>query len=87
MSSSNFSTKPDSLFLISVRDYVGHEYMGMFEDMMRMFVIQITMQLLLFFTDSSKFPFFTAEFTIFLIYIIIAVMLYWLIFKKIVAFQ
>lgn len=63
------------------------EYALMIQDLVRMFVIQFSIQFMLFLTDSERYAFFSAEFAILLIYIAIAVMIYWLLFRKLVSFE
>lgn len=77
----------DALYTVDITKFIGAEYVDMFNDMARFVIIQIAIQLMLFIMDSSKFPFFSGDFFILLLFIIIGVMLYWLIFKKIVSFK
>lgn len=62
------------------------DMLRMTEDLVRMFIIQLTIQCLLYMTDPTHYALFTPEFIVLLIYILIAIMLYWLIFKKVVQF-
>lgn len=88
---SNFETfsesQGSSLYEINVSKLVGSEYVGMFNDMARFITIQIAIQLMLYTMSPNKFGFFTADFMMLLLFIVIGVMLYWLVFKKIVSFK
>lgn len=75
-----------SVYAIHLSKNLSPDMVRMVEDLVRMFVIQVTIQFLLYLTDSCQYKFFTPEFIVLLIYILIAVMLYWLIFKKVVTF-
>lgn len=76
-----------SLYSFDVSKRLGGEYVNMFNDVARFLVIQITIQFLLTLTDSTKQSFFSAEFAILLMYLTIGVLVYWLVFKKIVEFR
>ena len=85
-SSATMNSNNTSFYSVTLSDKMGPDMMRMIEDLVRMLVIQVTIQFLLFLTDSCNYAFFTPEFIVLLIYIAIAVMLYWLIFKKIIQF-
>lgn len=76
-----------SLFEIDITNSLGGEYVEMFNDITRFIIIQFGIQFMLFTTDPEKFPFFTSEFIILLMFIIIGVMFYWLVLRKIVKFK
>jgi len=76
-----------SLFEIDITNNLGSEYIEMFNDITRFIMIQFGIQFMLFTTDPEKFPFFTSEFFILLMFIIIGVMFYWLVLRKIVQFK
>lgn len=59
------------------------EYIEYVSDVIRMVLIQIMIQFL-YFVDGD--PFFTADFILLVIYIILGVSFYWLVFKKLVTF-
>ena len=75
-----------SIFHVHISKYMGTEYIGMFNDMARFLTIQIAIQMMLYTLDPAKFAFFSSDFMMLLIFIIVGVLLYWLIFKKIVSF-
>jgi heme/copper-type cytochrome/quinol oxidase subunit 4 len=73
----------DSLYTFKLPN---KEYVGMLDDISRMIVIQISIQFLYFINNKDNEGFFTLEFVLLLIYIILGVCLYWLIFKKTISF-
>jgi heme/copper-type cytochrome/quinol oxidase subunit 4 len=62
------------------------EYVGMMDDIARMIVIQFTIQFLYFINNKEGEGFFTLDFFLLLVYIVLGVCIYWLIFKKTVSF-
>jgi hypothetical protein len=75
-----------TLFKYDISNVFGKEYVDVFHDISRMLVIQFTIQLLMYMTFSEHNHFFTSEFLIMCIYIVLGVMVYWLIFKKVITF-
>jgi len=78
--------KDKSIFHLQITKYMGAEYIGMFNDMARFITIQIAIQMMLYTMDPVKFAFFSSDFMMLLLFIIVGVLLYWLIFKKLVSF-
>jgi heme/copper-type cytochrome/quinol oxidase subunit 4 len=74
----------DSFYIINVPN---KEYIELINDICRMIIIQITVQFLFFINSPSEVEFFAAEFILLVIYIVLAVCLYWLIFRKLVTFK
>lgn len=72
----------DSLYVV---DVPYKEYILMIDDMLRVVCIQVAIQLMLFASGDSQF--FTAEFIMLVIYIVLGVALYWLVAKKLVVFK
>lgn len=73
-----------SLYVI---DVPKKEYLPMIDDIARMIMIQFSIQLLLFATNPEENQFFSADFILLLIYIVLGVCLYWLVFKRLVIFR
>lgn len=73
----------DSLYTLSLP---SKEYVGMMDDIARMIIIQFTIQFLYFINNKEGEAFFTLDFFLLLVYIVLGVSLYWLIFKKAVSF-
>jgi heme/copper-type cytochrome/quinol oxidase subunit 4 len=74
-----------ALFTIDVTSKFGSEYIIMFEDICRMILIQITIQLM-FYMSMPERQFLSDEFILLVLYIILGVCLYWLVFKNIIKF-
>ena len=64
---------------------VPENYIPIIEDVVRMVLIQITIQLLTSFGENIQF--FSSEFILLIIYIILGVCLYWLVFKNLIKFS
>ena len=87
---SNFDEQPhssSSLYEINISNKIGAEYVGMCNDLARFIIIQFAIQLMLVTIDPSKFSIFSVDFMLLLLFIVIGVLLYWLVFKKIVSFK
>lgn len=77
-----------ALFTYNVSDLIGKEYVDVFYDMSRMLVIQFVIQFLMYLTGSSQGnSFFNIDFFVLCIYVVLGVVFYWLIFKKIIKFE
>lgn len=77
----------NSLYMINISKHFGQEYVGMFNDVSRFVIIQVAIQMMLCMMDSTRFKFFSSDFMMLLLFIIIGVMLYWLVFNKLVSFR
>lgn len=75
-----------SLFKIKVSEWIGTEYTGMLDDIIRMLCIQFTIQIMLYFSGDVGTAFFTREFMLLLLYVELGILLYWLVMKKLVQF-
>jgi len=73
----------DSIYTVKIAD---PEYVGMANDIARFTIIQLSIQIMLVLLDSSRFSFFGIDFLLLLMFVIIGVMLYWLIFRKLISF-
>ena len=62
------------------------EYVGMVEDACRLIIIQATIQFL-YYINNNVDAFFTADFCLLTIYIVLGVCVYWLVFKKLIIFK
>ena len=63
------------------------EYVEMLNDIARFTIIQLAIQIMLVLMDPTRFSIFSMDFLILLIFVNIGVMLYWLVFRKIVVFH
>jgi hypothetical protein len=77
---------PTALFQVNVSDSVGKEYISLFEDMIRMNIIQITIQLMLYLSGSGS-GLVSWDFLCVVAYVNLGVLLYWLVFKNLVSLQ
>jgi hypothetical protein len=77
----------DSIYNIKVSELVGAEYVGMFNDMARFMIIQISIQFLLMTIDPNAYSILSGDFIVLLMFIVVGVMCYWLLFRKIVSFS
>lgn len=85
---SNFDEQHNSaLYEINISEAIGSEYVGMCNDLARFIIIQFAIQLMLVTIDPARFSIFSADFMLLLLFIVIGVLLYWLVFKKIVSFK
>jgi hypothetical protein len=73
----------ESLYTIALPN---KEYIGMMDDVSRMVIIQITIQFLYYINNKEGEGFFTLDFFLLIIYVVLGVCLYWLIFKKTITF-
>jgi heme/copper-type cytochrome/quinol oxidase subunit 4 len=62
------------------------EYIPLIEDISRMVIVQMTIQFLYFVNSKDGEPFFSIDFLLLLVYIVLGVCIYWLIFKKSIIF-
>ena len=85
-STSVFDTSNQALYKVNITERWGKEYAVMMEDISRFVAIQFIIQLLLFTMDGSMFPFFSPDFFLLLLFIIIGVMFYHMVLKKLVVF-
>ena len=79
---SDSAKPPYSIFTINV----SPEYRSVVEDMCRMTLIQVMVNSLFYLSNPNKYPFFSSEFFKTLLFIIVGVVSYWLIFRRIVSF-
>lgn len=73
----------EALYIIKVSN---PEYIGMLEDIIRMITIQVTIQFL-YYINNTNVGFFTADFFLLMLYIVLGVCVYWLVFKKLIIFK
>lgn len=63
------------------------EYVEMLNDIARFTIIQLAIQIMLVLMDPERFSILSFDFFILLIFVNIGVMMYWLVFRKIVMFK
>lgn len=72
---------------INVTEMLGEEYVPMIEDIMKMFTLQVFVQLMMVLRNPYEFSLFDVDFIELLLYVILGVCVYWLVFKKLVVFK
>ena len=72
---------------IDVSKHIGSEYIPMIEDVIRIYIIQIVVQFMLFVRAPYEFSIFDLNFLENLIYIGLGMCVYWLVFKRLVKFK
>lgn len=73
----------DALYTITLSN---PEYVSLAEDIVRMVIIQTTIQFL-FYINNSETAFFTPDFILLVIYVVLGVCVYWLVFKRLIVFK
>jgi hypothetical protein len=74
----------ESIYTLKISD--NPEYVEMFNDIARFTIIQLAIQIMLVLMDPARFSIFSMDFLILLVFVNIGVMLYWLVFRKVVTF-
>ena len=75
----------DAVWSLDLTALVGKEYVPFVQDVVRMVCVQLTIQLL--YHLGSGTPFFSSDFVMLLMYVVLGVMLYWLVLRKLVALR
>ena len=66
---------------------VSSEYVDVLNDVARFSIIQLVIQIMLVLMDPARFSIFSMDFLLLLVFVNIGVLLYWLVFRKIIAFE
>lgn len=78
--------KKETILDLQISNNVGEEYVPLLNDVLRMVTLQIIIQLMLSLRDNEEYPFFSQNFFELLFYIVLGLMTYWLVIKKIIKF-
>lgn len=73
-----------SLYTLNVPN---KEYVDLINDIARMVTIQVTIQFLFFINNPSEINFFSVDFILLVLYMVLGICVYWLIIKKLVIFK
>ena len=73
----------DTLLDLDVSSNIGEEYVPLMDDVTRMITLQVIIQLMLSLRDSQEYPFFSQQFFELLFYIVLGLMTYWLVIRKV----
>lgn len=79
------ASQHNTLYKIDISGKLGSEYVPLFDDISRMFLIQFTIQLMFYLSASDR-AFMTDEFVMLVLYVILGIALYWLVFRNVVKF-
>jgi uncharacterized membrane protein SirB2 len=74
----------DALTSLNVSENLGEDFVPFIDDTLRMVTLQIIIQFMFFLRDNKENPFFCESFFELLFYIILGLMFYWLIIRKII---
>lgn len=74
----------DSLYVFQISN---KEYIELIDDIARMVTIQFAIQFLYYLNSSDNISFFSSDFVLLVIYMILGVMLYRLVFRKMITFK
>lgn len=76
-----------SFFCIDATDAIGKDGVRALNDVLRMLSIQFTVQMLMYFNDPKCSTFFTADFVLLTLYVVMGVLVYWLILRRLVQWK
>lgn len=76
----------NALFVVDLGTKIGKEYIIVIDDVMRMLLVQFTIQFMSFLSDPTHVALFSAEYVLLSFYITLGVCMYWLVFRNIVRF-
>tara|TARA_B100001123_G_C14943381_1_gene880681 strand:- start:186 stop:461 length:276 start_codon:yes stop_codon:yes gene_type:complete len=74
----------DALVDLNVSENVGNEYVPLVDDTLRMLTLQIIIQFMLSLRDSKEYSMLSEGFFELLFYIVLGLMFYWLVIRKLV---
>jgi hypothetical protein len=74
----------ESLYTVKIPN---KDYLDFLNDVVRMVTIQITIQFLFYINSPGEVNFFSVDFILMIIYMILGICVYWLIIKKLVLFK
>lgn len=78
-------TQHETLWTVKTTPIFGKDSPIMFDDIVRMTLIQVTIQLMFYMSTNDR-KFFTEEFVLLVLYIILGILLYRLVFRKAIKF-
>ena len=74
----------DTLLDLDISSNIGEEYVPLMDDVTRMITLQVIIQLMLSLRDNNEYPFFSQTFFELLFYIVLGLVTYWLIIRKVI---
>ena len=79
--------KDFEVYDVQLSEKIGKEYLPAIEDITRMIVLQVFVQIMMYLRNPSENSLFDVEFIELLLYIVLGLCVYWLLFKKLVNFK
>ena len=79
--------KDFEVYNIKLSEKIGKEYLPAVEDISRMIILQVFVQIMMFLRNPSENSLFDIEFVELLLYIVLGLCVYWLLFKKLINFN
>jgi hypothetical protein len=83
----DYRIKEPSLLTLDVSQLLGPDGANAVNDALRMVCIQVTIQALMFFNDPRCTTFFSADFILITMYIVLGTLIYWLVLRRLVAYE
>ena len=74
----------ESLYVFDIKT---KEYVDLMDDVARMVIIQLSIQFLYYLNSSDQVQFFSADFVLLLLYMVLGILLYRLVFRKMITFK
>lgn len=74
----------ESLYVFQLQN---KEYVEVLDDVARMVIIQLGIQFLYYLNNSDQVQFFSTDFVLLVIYMILGILLYRLVFRKVITFK
>jgi hypothetical protein len=75
-----------SLFQVNISDTIGSEYIAMFNTLTQYIVIQLMIQIMLHITFPNCYSVFDADYVTLILFMIVGILFYFLVIKKIICF-
>ena len=79
--------KDFEVYDVLLSEKIGKEYLPAVEDITRMIVLQVFVQIMMYLRNPSENSLFDVEFIELLLYIVLGICVYWLLFKKLINFK
>lgn len=74
----------ESLYMFQ---FQNKEYVELIDDVARMLIIELAIQFLYYLNNPEQVSFFSVDFVLLVIYMILGILLYRLVFRKLITFQ
>ena len=79
--------EPQSVWTVDMSKVVGRDNVVFINDLVRIFIIQMTVQIMMYVTCPDQCTIFSDDFLILLLFISIGICFYWLVFRRLVSFD